>query len=411
MSKAGFLRKIAGGTLLLTLLAGICTGVWAAEPVQPQAQQTKPTQYTVNYWVEKPNLFGDPGDPTLNPEDTMYYVLYMQEIKDGIAGQTVKLTDEDVDKYLRTPDKGRRFASFYVSEEAELAEDGSTQVNVYYARDLFTYEFDLLNDKAEMTVGDVTYYGGQLPRYSFRAKYEQTAIIPGMENGMLPTSSDPSQSGIYCSGWSMDQRTGETSMLTFSKTITESMLPTDDMPYEDLVFTFNAMWFNKPETSLLVCWYEELPEEVGQERERMTYNGKVYIHYPESDYECELPAGAKPEAASAPGLIYRTRLDADPTKEGIEGRTWQFIYDRDRFTVSFDSGGAGSIPAARDIMYQQNLGAAGPNWNEATTRTEGSTTYKFAGWHTSSGDFVGYRLSGMYMPSRDVRLTARWERG
>ena len=403
MIRIGTNKKTVWVVLILAvMLSGIMlTSAWASDSVE----------YTVNYWVEKPNIFGDPGDPTFNEQDAENFMLFQQETREGSVGESIMLTEEAAGKYLRTEGLNRRFASYLSSSTLELGEGGNNEVNVYYAADHITYEFDLTNETAEMTIGGKTYYGNGEEKYTFRAKYGQEVIVPGMENGLMPTTSNPEQArnGVYCAGWSLDARTADEGLLAYTKVVTENMLPTDDMPYEDLVFVLSGMWFSAPEMSKLVAWYEETPEEAGQERNRMTYNGKVYVNYPESDYECVLPRGVKPELSSAPGLILRGSIDPDKNKEGIESRTWQFVYDRDRFNVTFNTGGAGSIPQGQGVMYQQNLYSFDPGWNEGTTRTEGSTVYQFTGWYTDGGEFITYNLSDIYMPARNLRLNAQWK--
>ena len=391
-------KKILARIMLVMMLLAVCFGAGAAT-----------VEYTVNYWVEKPNLFGDPGDPTFNEADKDNFMLVKQEEKKGNAADTVMLTEKEAGQYLRTTEKERRYASFMVSGELELSELGMNEVDVYYVRDLITYEFDLVNEQAQMTIGGETYTGGGEEKYTVRGKYEQEVMIPGMENGLMPTTDDPVQvqNGVYCAGWTLDPRTKDDQLMAYTKVVTESMLPTDDMPYEDLVFTLSGVWLRAADTSLLVAWYEETPEEAAMERNRMNYKDKVYVNYPESNYECILPAGTKPELGDAPGLILREVLSPDTTKEGIEARTWQFIYDRDRFTVTLDTGGSGSIPSTQ-MMFQQNLNPLNPGWNESTTRTEGGNVYRFIGWHTDNGDFVTYNLGAVYMPARNLKLTARW---
>ena len=398
----GFMKTMVQGVLVTLLGLMACSSALASDLVE----------YTVNYWVEKPEIFGDPGDPTFNKADVENFMLFKQEMRRGSVGETITMTQEEAGMYLRTEEKSRRFASFISSGEIELQAQGVNEIDVYYTRDMITYEFDLVNVSAQMTIGGITYYGSRDEKYSFRAKYGQAVIVPGIENGLMPTTNDLTQvsNGVYCAGWSLDTRTGDTQLLAYTKTITESMLPTDDMPYEDVVFTLGGTWFGASEASKLVAWYEQMPEEVGKERNRMTYNGKVYVNYPESDYECVLPKGAKPDMGGANGLIYRGSIDPDPTKEGVAGRTWQFIYDRDCYTITFNTGGAGSIAQGQGVMYQQNLHAFDPGWNEDTTRTEGTDVYRFIGWYTESGEFITFNLSEIYMPARNIRLNARWEK-
>lgn len=365
-------------------------------------------EYTVKYWVEAPDYQGDPGDPTEDASAAEDYILYDEERREGEVGETIDLTVVDVGEYLRTKEKGRRFASYLSDDQSELKADGTTEINVYYVRDLFEYDFDMLHGQAEMTIGGVT-YTGEGAHYTILAKYEQSIVFPGVDNGLIPQNTNPSLPDAYCAGWLPDERTGSTAMLTYASKVSEELLPTDDMPYgDDLVFTLRGVWYDSAEQSILATWFEQLPEHEGlSDVDRMTYNGKTYVHFPATDFEMTLPKGAKPQASSAPGLTFVTRLDADASAGGAEAYTWKFLYDRESYTVTFNTNGAGDIPS-QTLKYQQNLYQFDPGWGEGTTRTSGSTTYQFSGWY-SNGEFVAYRLNEIYMPAKNLALSAMWQ--
>lgn len=390
-------------------LIAIVLLVMACLSLRASAQTTGEIECKVLYWVERPNMQGDPGNPVEDPEAKSDYILFDQEMRRAEADGTITLSAEEAGCYLRTNGQQRRFASFLSCGEPEVDADGMMTLNVYYVRDVFAYEFDLANEQSEMTVGGTTYTGiGD--KFMLYGKYEQQVIVPGLDNGMLPANMNAALPDAYCAGWALDERTGIKEILSYTNSITEEMLPTDGMPYEDLIFELRAVWYGSSEQSILACWYEQLPEHEGlTDVNRMTYNGKIYVNFPATNYEISLPKGSKPEASSAPGLTFITRIDADSSKEGVEGRTWHFIYGRERYRVIFDTNGAGEI-RAEDVMYQQNLSPFDPGWSEETTRTSGGTTYSFAGWYTGEGQFVANRLSEIYMPAKNLSLFAQWER-
>lgn len=343
----------------------------------------------INYWVEKPNI---QGDLTEDPEDLLYFELLKTQEKDA------------AEPYLTTDELGRRFAHLlYTSTSA----DGS--INAYYVRGVFTYVFDIFNEQGEMTIGGVTYRGGDSNQYTIRAKYGQSFAFPGFENGLMPVNNNIEARDIYCAGWALDERTKDQKLLTYASAVTEDMLPTEDMPYENLVFKLTATWYSGDSKCILSSWYEELPTEVGMDGlNRMTYNSKTYVNYPATDYELRLPKGSIPGASDAPGLKFVARVDPEDNKPYPEGFTWQFLFDREKFTLSFDSGIAEALDTQQGIPYQQNLSQYDPGWDENTTREKGGVIYRFTGWFQDE-TFLGYHMASMYMTPYDLHLSAHWE--
>ena len=347
---------------------------------------------TINCFVERPdNHGGDPGDPTSDPADIDNYVLY--DIVEG----------SQPEPYLRTEAQGRRFAHLISSETAA---DGS--INAYYARGVFRYEFDVFHELGQMTILDTTYKAAD-ERYFVNAKYQQEIMFPGLENGLIPTLVETDLLSAYCAGWLLDERTGETRLLTHVNAVSESMLPTDDMPYENLTFVLTAVWFEGDDLCILSSWFEESPSEVNvEDLNRIDYNGKTYVNYPDTDVEVNMPKGSKPNASSVPGLQLVTQIEPDGS-DGSEGNTWKILYDREKFDLSFDTGGGESLKGHTGVPYQHNLAEFDPGWDSSTTRTQSGSTYKFAGWFQGEY-FISYSLADMYMPPFDLLLEAKWEK-
>jgi len=369
--------------LALALVVGVFPGV-------ALAQET-----TIHCWVERPdNHGGDPGDPTVDPADIDNFVLY-----DTVQGS-------QPDGYLYTEALERRFAHLISSEPMV---DGS--INAYYARGIFRYEFDVFHEMGVMTIFDETYKGGAEERYFINAKYQQDIVFPGPENELTPILAETDLLIAYCAGWTLDPRTGDNRVLTHVNAVSESMLPTDDMPYEDLTFVLTAVWFEGDDAYILSSWFEETPSEANLEGlNRIDYNGKTYVNYPDTDVQINMPKGSKPTASSTPGLQIVTLIEPDESNDGPEENTWKFLYDREKFNLSFDTGGAESLKNQSGIPYQHNLAEYDLGWDATTTRTQGSTTYQFAGWYQGEY-FISYSLADMYMPAFDLHLEAKWAKG
>lgn len=367
-----------------------------------------PAEYTCYIWVEAPNVPGDPGDPTLEPEMAVNYVLYEELIYSAEAGSSVKPSQNMLGEYLRAAN-GRRFARFLSSDSAVVAADGGTVVNAYYTRAVFTYAFDLGNAQSEMTIGTDVFKGNG-DMYTVEGKFQQEVAFPGIANGMLPISTNASMPNAKCVGWTVDERTGATGQaLTHVQSISQSLLPTDDMPYDGLVYQLTGAWFNNPNLGMTACWFEELPDEAAEpdsdELQRMQYNGKTYVNYPATNFPFALPENTQPKAGEAAGLkIENTIPPVDPK----EDNTWSYVYSREKYNVSFNTNGAAPIAAAKGLMFEQNLGDFDPGWNAGTTTVIGDVQYQFDGWFNQNDQFLGYTLTEAWMPAGDLALEAKW---
>ncbi len=377
-SKTGIrMRRVLPLILALAMVLGM-----TASPAHAQGASGQ-----VRCYVERANIQGDPGNPSEEPADAENFELF--ETVEGSAPE-----------YLKTAGLGRRFAHLLATEDAG---DGGT--NAYYVRGLFTYIFDIYSEMGEMTISGVTYKGGEPDQYRVVGKYEEEIIIPDSVNGLMPVNTSGVMKNAYCAGWSLDERTEDKALLTYSQTVSEHMLPTDSMPYEGLEFKLTGVWFDGQDKCVMEAWYEQLPEEeAAQNAKRMTYNGKTYINYPATNWQMSVPKGSRPSAASVPGLSLVTIIEPDEKKPYPEGSTWQFVYSREGATLSFNTNGAGEIKAVKGVKYQHNLREFDPGWTRETV----INGKKFAGWFYK-GAYVSDSLSSLYMVAHDMTLEARWE--
>ncbi|MDL2325280.1 InlB B-repeat-containing protein, partial [Ruminococcaceae bacterium OttesenSCG-928-A16] len=136
--------------------------------------QAKTVGYKIAYWLEKPNIKGDPGT---NPENYEFAWSYnVSENKGVLAGKTVQPNAATANGYLNgTGQEALAYSSFRHSEATTINGNGTTVVNVYYARTQYTLTFDLnsIHDNSTyMTAAGKKYTaGGQ--KYVLQAKYEQ----------------------------------------------------------------------------------------------------------------------------------------------------------------------------------------------------------------------------------------------
>ena len=131
-------------------------GVWTGQSVN----------YTIVYWLEKPNIDGDPGT---NPAN---YIFNKSVTENAIAGSTVTPTAESLEAVA--------YAQFSHANSAVISGSGTTVVNVYFKRTVYTVKFNLnlqsnndyyRNHRASLTKDDETYTAPTM--YEINVKYEQ----------------------------------------------------------------------------------------------------------------------------------------------------------------------------------------------------------------------------------------------
>ena len=117
--------------------------------------QGNPMDYSIVYWLERPNVSGSP-DPTTEG-GLANYAYYTSDVGHSTTGSTVTLTASDVTAPFVTSGNTRvTIAEFKYSDTAVIAGDGTTVLNVYFNRKLFTYTFSGF-DGNSMTIGGEVY--------------------------------------------------------------------------------------------------------------------------------------------------------------------------------------------------------------------------------------------------------------
>ena len=385
---------------LLAILYGVLTYAYAG--------QVESAPYTVNIWVEKPNIERNPGNPVTDPYIIDNFMVYHTEIRWAPIGSSISLGRGEGD-YLYTV-SGRRFAHYVSSDKARVEADGSTVINAYYARGIFTYVFDIGNTQAEMAPDGELFTGGSNKKYTIMAKYEQSIVFPGLTNGLMPVNLNKAVPDAVCVGWALDERTGVKDILPYTDMVIDSMLPGDGMPYNGLVFNLKGVWYNNVQIVKTICWYEQLPDEMDSDDSesinRIALNGRIYINYPATDYYFALPKGTTPVVGDADGLTLVKTIQP----KSDDDVSWQFIYDRKEYTLTLYANEAEdpTIIGGTGIKYQQNLIDFDPGWNEGTILTVNGKTYLFYGWYTQENSFLAYNLGDAWMPSHDLVLFAMW---
>lgn len=134
------------------------------------------TNYTVNIWVEKPNI-DLPGDPLTNGRGD--YEVHFTTTQTGITGDVVTFDEAGARGLI--PDSATEvknlttYSDFRASETQTLSPNGDTVINIFFTRMVFTYNFDVTayNGKIYLENGNEAGTDGY---YTIHVKLDQNLV-------------------------------------------------------------------------------------------------------------------------------------------------------------------------------------------------------------------------------------------
>jgi uncharacterized repeat protein (TIGR02543 family) len=375
--------------------------------------------YTLVYWVEKPNFSGDPG----TNEDN--YIFYKAQTRQALAGSNVSHTSAtglDRIEVVANPaiaNSTKEWATFGFGESATVMGNGTTVINVYFKRIVFTYQFNLsptntgdtctmqfMNPSNGQLYGPVySHTGGQNPiqTYSISAKYEQDieAIWPSSWNASFGNSAQTFNKFAY---WNTDSIYASASYVSKRFTVTPDMLPRAGN-----AASFRAVWGNT-----ILCqldyWLQRLPEESGGTVK--TFNGVSRTFLLSSKHSQQilvstLVNGKTIEGMTLVGTIY---LDANrnETTRLQDIVYYTFYYSRNVYTLSFNTMGGNNIAPVPNVMFGADLSYNNLYMPTNPTKRVDGVDYIFQGWFLDA-DYHTPFDPHMTMPNNDLTLFARWQ--
>lgn len=390
---------------------------------------------TVVYWVEKPNL-DHPADPN-NFGDFDFYHQPVYNTQ-WLSGDTV-VYNAPAELMFRDATVGVDvvFAELLETEKPVARGDGSTVLNVFYSRKVFTYVFSA--DGTEILNGYLTSIpvSGAFPDGSKTLTFD---VKLGMNiQSLWPSSALAPVSDAYVfHSWEPDTLVGSLNVLYVSNRpeVTEQMIPL--FTGEDTV-PWVAHWLKKDTVPKreVEYYFERLPgEEPSAENPMLSYGGVDFIkdggglsYYSQAFY-----TDGTLDAKQIRGM----RTDTVPKKPTLDqygneipdplGTAWntdpgvtQHGYYRERFDLSFYSskGSPAALAALADaeqtVMYGMPLYQAAPvGWEIDTTKYVGANhvVYSFKGWYREDTFLtpVSFGQGEMErMPDRDLKVFAKWE--
>ena len=351
----------------------VLTATWTATSVN----------YSVVYWFEKPNIAGDAGTNTDN------YMYNKTETRQALAGTEVNGTN-------LTGLSNITYGYFSHGDTKTIAGNGTTVVNVYYKRTVYTLNFSLGSNGSPKIVfrndASMTNFPGQTfnnsNAYSFTAKFGQDIekAWPSSWNATISRDVSGSDSDKF-TNWN-------STWVTKRFTLNQELITSGGgagTNAQTMTLSFSASWGN-PGTKYVEYWLERLPHETGGTEK----NGTYYI---KSTFHSQTVASGSLSGKDIQGMTYQSAMDEG--NGNSSSNPYKFYYKRDRFTLSFDSQGGSSVASATGIMFEQKLNDKVPT---APIRDE----YAFGGWYLEAECKTEFNFATATMPDDNLKLFAKW---
>lgn len=383
-------------------------GVWDPQEVH----------YNIVYWIEK---LDQNGQPYATPDDkTTYDVIGKVQADDtALTDSKVTLTDYERNEHFNQlkaksdPTAAINFATFYpvssankfahVDQNVQILGNGQTNINVYYALNSYTFNFDFGDDYYTLNNSyrpDYYIYTDNLSvqqadknsdgTYSIAIKYGQnlSSIWPIVTGSGKYFIDDNHYYNTRFSGWSG----GADNVLWVTKRValTQDML-TKATSGDGAIVTMTPNFlttgsYNQSETHY---YLESLVQH--QTSTNVFLNNKFYNLL--SDYEDNFII-SKPTNGTKSTLSYKqipgvvaeeVSVDGIRNSKGIE--VFNMYYDRQRYTLSFDEQTPSTSPTSRDYVFGSNISSA----NFPTPSRAG---YVFDGWYVDANGTQPFTQNG-----------------
>lgn len=412
---------------------GYSFGVWDPQlPAKMPAENTThkatwnagTTSYTVVYWYE-------------NADDTNYSYAGAYKVSNAKVGAEVKSADYRNEAFDKRDDTHFTYNSDR-AETVTVAGDGSTVLNVYFTRNIYTLTF---TDGTEdvLTCGKEAHEHTYTSSYKKGSGFNRTTYYCG---GCYPVGNSSDKTGGATKGneicgkeehshnwrcYTEQPKVVKTITAKYQadihdnfpikdgdKTIwwkvprgTETYVAGNELGSIDVMPGENITFSNAGSTKATWLWYyvEVLD---GQDGDK-TYSNKDFKLYKKINCDGTSDLTYKEEFHAIKGF---TQWKSDPTfdrnGEAEQNDNNYFYYTRNSYDLKFYNYNAYVADEGGSVQYKAPLKnyKFEPNYPENLEKN----AYKFAGWYTTAGCYAGSEVNWetATMPASNVTLYAKW---
>ena len=386
--------------------------------------------YKIVYWLENRNFNGTPtvGDPnhyTFIKQTTGLTALTDSVVNgETVTSGTIKVKDTGAltANQVNGETGSQIVTAFQEAPAIEIKGDGTSVLNVYLTRRVFTFRYiwnNILSDddkketryQFKFNSGSTYYSSGE---YSFTAKYEENIAEkwPSSHNASFQSSSRTRRNTsstwrdwsawetAYLSRWSPN-------LVSHRWTVNPQVLPSDGTASRD----FSGTFVTSSRTVTVNYWVEAIAGETNF-YDPAVASGNYWKHT--ASQSLTLPSYDGLQSKDIEGF-------SNPNTNGGVSNLYNFYYGRLKFALTYNTNGGGTITGvssadgvtvsdntASNVPFEKKLAPLQPDWTAATTKVVDGVTYTFGGWYYDAGLNNPVNWASQRMPNKNLTVFAKW---
>lgn len=308
------------------------------------------------------------------------YDYVSQESASGATGSTVK-----ADTY----GKAASYSCFHydskASKDVTIAGDGSTVLNVRYARNSYVFKFHLNDGNGSIQIGGKTYTGSN---YSFTAKFGEAIADRWPAGNDVQYRNSSWGWKWYFNGWKGGKNT-EILKTSKRQTVTEDLIRTDK---DNEIQNYTADWKSDLYKFDVRYWGQNVDDD--EYTELTDYSQFVY-------------AAGTFNPKNITGYDYEKQEVTDGGRENAY-QTYNFYYTRKTYDLQFYNVSQKPVKTVQSIRFEKDI--SDQNWTPQPPDSLPEYMTEFAGWYTTPGCEEGSEFSfeNAQMPASNLALYAKW---
>lgn len=355
--------------------------------------------YTIVYWQENAN--------------DSNYTFVMTDTGSGTTEDTIVLPAE------KTSDTMTPFAPYFsfgaYDAGVVIKGDGTSVVNVYYTRNLYTIAFNLndasfngnaITTKAALEMFGTTYTTAT-SQYSFTVKYDSNIsnLWPLLNNFNTLPGYSSGISSVQLNLYAWDPPHSDIYYVSKRQTLTAALIQD---PTKNSKTTYNAIWVADTHITQLHYYIESLIQEPGGSR--VLWGPDIYgvtRYYEDSVYSQTASCGNSQWNAKQISGVTNVGKDGNciPMKVHVPPYEANFYYVRNIYNLAFYN--YNEVDSTVSFKFGASIEAADYTPPKPAVLAEGFT---FGGWYTTPDCIAGTEFvwAGAVMPSGNMMLYAKW---
>jgi len=402
--------------------------------------------YTIVYWLERPNVSGDPGT---NHDNYMFHSSHTARALSGTTITPVRSAYPNLTVVERQSDTLSfilPIAEFRHGVPEVVLGNGTTVVNVYFNRIVYTYNFNLgsagqiqfKNPVTGQLVGSPHSQSGSTgPAYSFTAKYEQniTDLWPSSKNANTTRDAGSSFTSWTRPGGNQSVIASTANFVSHQLTVSNFLVPHNGSRIVNLTAGWGST--DTRQVNYLIERTREQLEGTGEQRNIASTGNKWYVVDSNHSQQMALSGGLGQKAITGTAIVGTRHMNSAGTGTTTSVMpasvsTYNFYYTRNLWNVEFNSMGGtlatgsyttvsrniaystravGNMTIIPDVMFGERLGFYGEDFNTRfvpTRAAQDGVEFIFGGWYLDRGCNEPFNPSNMTMPNGNLGLFAKW---